>query len=388
MRVRTESGGIWPPSSGKIRGVSNASIPSQRIAYLDVAKGIGILLVALAHADVSLFSPYLHKFIYSFHMPLFFFLSGYFFNPDTPFWKLLKRRFNTILKPYFVTILLIYIVSLSFTNIRFTTVFGRIMKSLYATGYYIDWVQLWFLPSLFVTSLFAFVFYRVVLIRVRNLYVRWLVLLGLQAIAIIFLDRFYPFSLSLLGKDYELFGLPFSLDLVLLSGFFYILGNEVRQASSDSTFANLWLLLGTGGGLVLLTLLFQYRSDFNTRVFESFPINTAEAILGILFTLAVSKQIDLKTTRLASALKYIGQASLFILIFHVPIQEYWAPKILFVTEMQTFSILSAFVISIWVCLGIYRVFFEKNPIALFWFGRISAIPKKEKTVSEPTRKTE
>ena len=366
--------------------MNQASIPSQRIAYLDVAKGIGILLVALAHADISLVSPYLHKFIYAFHMPLFFFLSGYFFKPGIPFWALLKKRFNSILKPYLVTIFLIYIVSLSFTNMRFATAIGRILKSMYATGYYIDWVQLWFLPSLFVTSLFAFLFYRVVLTRINNRYLRWSVLLGLPAIAIPFLDLFYPFSISLLGKEYELYGLPFSLDLVLLSGFFYTLGNEIRQATSDKTFDNLWILLGTGGGLILLTMLFPQRSDFNTRLFESFPINTTEAILGILFALAVSKQIVLRTTRLAAALKYIGQASLFILIFHVPIQEFWAPKIFFVTELQAFSILSAFVISILICLGIYRLFFEQNPIALFWYGRISSLPKQHPP-SETSPKT-
>ena len=364
-------------SSGKIKGVDKASIPPQRIAYIDVAKGIGILLVALAHADVSLFSPYLHKFIYSFHMPLFFFLSGYFFNPETPFWKLLKRRFNSVLKPYLFTIFLIYLVSISFTNMRFATAFGRILKSIYATGYYIDWVQLWFLPSLFVTSLFAFLLYRSVLFRINNRYIRWGILLGMQAVAVAFLDAFYPYSLTLLGKDYELFGLPFSLDLVLLSGFFYILGVEIRYASSEENFGNPWMLSGTAAGLILLTLLFPQRIDFNTRLFESFPINTAEAILGILLTLAVSKQIDLRTTRLASALKYIGQASLFILIFHVPVQEFWAPKILFVTNWQVFSILSGFVISILVSLGFYRIFVEQNPIALFWYGRKSAPPKNQ-----------
>jgi fucose 4-O-acetylase-like acetyltransferase len=349
----------------------------KRIGYIDIAKGIGILLVALAHADVSLFSPYLHQLIYSFHMPLFFFLSGYFFNPETTFWKLLNRRFNTILKPYLVSIVLIYIASLSFTTMRFANVIERVIKSLYATGHYIDWVQLWFLPSLFVTSLFAFAFYRLVLVRIDNRYVRWLILIGLQAVAVYSLGTFYPFSVSVLGKHYELYGLPFSLDLVLLSGFFYILGNEIRLVSSEEAFGSLWVLLGTGGGLVLLTLVFKQSVDFNTRMFESFPINTIEAILGILFTLAVSKQIDIRTTRVASAFKYIGQASLFILIFHVPIQEYWMPKILFVTNLVAFSVLSAFVISVLICLLIYRLFFERNPIALFWFGRIHSLPKKQ-----------
>jgi peptidoglycan/LPS O-acetylase OafA/YrhL len=174
----------------------------------------------------------------------------------------------------------------------------------------------------------------------------------------------------------------------LLSGFFYILGDEIRQAGSEKTFENPWILFGTGAVLILLTILFDYRVDFNTRLFESFPVNTIEAILGILFTLAVSKQIDLRTTHFASALKYIGQASLFILIFHVPIQEYWAPKIFFVTEQQAFSILAAFVISILICLGIYKIFFEQNPIALFWFGRKSSPPAKQETISESPRNKE
>jgi fucose 4-O-acetylase-like acetyltransferase len=361
---------------------------AKRIEYIDIAKGIGILLVALAHADVSLFSPYLHKFIYAFHMPLFFFLSGYFFHPDISFRTLFKKRFNSVLKPYLFTILLIYLVSISFSNMRFVTAFGRILKSLYATGYYIDWVQLWFLPSLFVTSLYAFLFYQVVLNRINNRYIRWFVLLGVQALGVAFLDLFYPYSVSILGKQFELYGLPFSLDIVLLSGFFYILGNEIRQVSSEEVFGNRWVFFGTGGGLILLTLLFNQTIDFNTRLFESFPINTLEAILGILFTLAVSKQIDMHTTRLASALKYIGQASLFILIFHVPIQEFWAPKIFFVTNWQAFSILSGFVISILLCLGIYRIFFEQNPIGLFWFGRISSIPKKQEVSSKSPPSTE
>jgi len=204
-------------------------------------------------------------------------------------------------------------------------------------------------------------------------------LLGLQAAAVYSLKAFYPFSLNLLGKEYELFGLPYSLDLALLSGFFYILGNEVRQVSSEKLFGNGWFLGGTGGALVTLTWLFDPYVDFNARTFGSFPLNTLEAVLGILFVLALSKQIELRTKRLAAALKYIGLASLFILIFHIPIQEYWGAKIYFVTNRQALSIFSAFVISVLISLGFYKVFVEHNPIALFWYGRSSKLPPKEPT---------
>lgn len=362
--------------------------PPHRIGYIDIARGFGILLVVLGHSDLALVSPYLHQLVYAFHVPLFFFLSGFFLELATTFGAFLKKRFRAILQPYFVTILLIYLASLSFTNMRFATALGRIAKSFYATGYYLDWVQLWFLPGLFVTSLFAYFFYRIGLSHVTNRFARWVILLVMLAVGSYFLDLFYPFSLTLLGKPYELYGLPFSLDLVLVSSFFYILGNEIRLASSEKMFAHPGVLVGTGATLILLTLLFNVRVDLDKRLFESFPVNTAEAILGILFTLALSKQMDLRTPRLAAALKYIGQASLFILIFHVPIQEFWAAKIFFVTGAQSFSILSAFVISILICLGIYKIFFEQNPIALFWFGRGSSPPVRQEFTPELTRDTE
>lgn len=52
-----------------------------RLCYLDVLKGILIILVVLGHAIQATFPNYLHnflfRFIYSFHMPLFFVISGF-----------------------------------------------------------------------------------------------------------------------------------------------------------------------------------------------------------------------------------------------------------------------------------------------------------------------
>jgi hypothetical protein len=57
------------------------------------------------------------------------------------------------------------------------------------------------------------------------------------------------------------------------------------------------------------------------------------------------------------------------LIFHVVIQEFWSAKIYFVSGWQGFSILAGFVISTGLSLGIYRIFVEYNPVALYLFGR-------------------
>ena len=355
---------------------------SKRIEYLDIARGIGILLVVLGHNDFEAISLFIHQVIYSFHIPLFFFLSGYFINTSISFFEFFKKRFNSLLKPYLFTIFLIYFVSVSFEKMGFSMAIVRIVKSLYGTGHYIDWVQLWFLPQLFVASLYAFIFITLVS-RLRNRWITWGILLATLAISVPFLDAFYPFSISIFGKEYELYGLPFGLDLVFLSGFFFILGNEVRQVTTEKTFDNIFILIGTGLGLVALNYLFTYEIDFNIRQYESFLVNTTEAILGILFILALSRQIDLHTTRLASIFKYLGNISLIILLFHVPVQAFWAEKVMNVTNNFPLSIFVGFIMGVLGPILIYEIFIRFNPVASFWFGRNPEMPvKKEPEVKE------
>ena len=351
---------------------------SNRIQYIDIARGIGILLVVLGHNDFALVSPFIYQVIYSFHMPLFFFLSGFFINPSVGFREFIGRRFNSLLKPYLFTIFMIYFVSVSFEKMSFQTALFRITKSLYGSGYYLDWVQLWFLPHLFVVSLYAYILLNI-FNRLNNRWVRWGILLATLAISLPFLKTFYPFPFQVFGKDYELYGLPFSLDLVLLSGFFFILGSEIRQLTSEETFSNPILLAGTGIALLLLNYFFGAKIDFNTRLFESFLVNTAESILGILFILALSRQIELRSERVASIFRYFGQVSLIILIFHVPIQDFWAQKVLAVTNNTQLSIWTGFFMGVAGSILIYELFIKSNPVASFWFGREAVVPEKKES---------
>jgi fucose 4-O-acetylase-like acetyltransferase len=369
-------------------GGGNIVIP-KRIEVLDIARGIGILLVVLGHNDFGAISPFFHQVIYSFHIPLFFFLSGYFINTAQPFFDYFKKRFHAVLKPYLFTIFLIYFASVSFEKMGFQTAIGRIVKSLYGSGYYIDWVALWFLPHLFVVSLYAFLFIAIVS-RLRNRWATWGILLLTLIVSTPIFRVFYPFSISILGKEYELYGLPFSLDLVLLSGFFFLLGNEVRQAASDKIFDNIFLLIGTGIGLIFINLFFPYRVDIAVRVYESPLVNTAEAILGILFVLALSRQIESHAQWLGSLFKYIGNISLIILLFHVPIQAFWGAKVLTATNHFPLSILVGFIMGVLGPILIYEIFIRFNPVASYWFGRKpdlyeqNELPMKaEQTVANP-----
>ena len=354
---------------------------AKRIEYIDIARGIGIVLVVMAHNDFGYISPYGHAVIYSFHMPLFFFLSGYFLKTDIPFIEFFKKRFHALLKPFLFTLFLIYFFNVSFEKMAFLTALRRIAKSLYGTGVYIDWVQLWFLPNLFVVSLYAF-FFIVIVGKLNNRWLRLGILVVTLVIAMPFLKSFYPFSVSLFGREIELFGLPFSLDLILLSGFFFILGSEVRGLTAKSTFDN--YLATAGAGVVVLAMNYFIDSpvDFNTRQYTSFFINTVEAIAGILFVLAMSRQIELRTTRTAALFKYLGRASLLILIFHVPIQDFWGQKVLASFDNRPLSIWIGFFMGVGGSVLIHELFIRRNPVASWWFGREAEGVEIKKSLEE------
>ena len=74
---------------------------ANRYEYIDIAKGIGILLVVWAHI---LLVGWTHRFIYAFHMPLFFFISGYLFKSDkyNSFKDFFKKRFKRLIIPYLI----------------------------------------------------------------------------------------------------------------------------------------------------------------------------------------------------------------------------------------------------------------------------------------------
>lgn len=338
-----------------------------RFDYLDIAKGIGILLVVMGHNDFSLISPYFFKLIYAFHMPLFFFMSGIFFKPDLSFSTLLHRRFDSVLRPYIFIILLIFFATLSFTKVDFTHSITRLLKALYGNGHYLDWVQLWFLPHLFVVSLFAYLFFKLVR-RSSFPWLKWVLLVGVQIVGVLSISAFWPFTINLFGRQLTVFGLPFSLDLVFISGFFFILGYELFQNFPVTLFKKPQTLLAFGLLLSGLVWFFPPTIDFNIRQFDSLFLNTLEALLGIAFTLSLALQIE-RITRLAAIFEYIGQASLIILLFQVPIQAFWSDKVLALTGNFPIAYWIGFLAGVLGPLAINALFIQPNPVVGKWFGQ-------------------
>ncbi len=72
-----------------------------RISYIDVFRGLLMLLVVLGHA-IGSSDDYVNKIILSFHMPAFFFLSGICFHSrSNNVLETLKKKSKSLVYPYF-----------------------------------------------------------------------------------------------------------------------------------------------------------------------------------------------------------------------------------------------------------------------------------------------
>ena len=140
-------------------------MPSNRIVWIDWCKGIGILLVLLGHTmrtDLSL------VYIYGFHMPLFFFLSGLVCNEKKYSWNtFLRSRFNTLVIPYIVFYVLTWLYWL-FVERSFRPISLEWWRPLLGMAYGAQWHGLmdhngilWFLPCLFMTEVLFFAVSRI-----------------------------------------------------------------------------------------------------------------------------------------------------------------------------------------------------------------------------------
>jgi len=71
-----------------------------RFQFIDAVKGFAVILMILGHQQIGQL-PFLGKAIYSFHMPLFFIVSGMFLKP-MPIMAAVRKYAVRLLLPYYV----------------------------------------------------------------------------------------------------------------------------------------------------------------------------------------------------------------------------------------------------------------------------------------------
>ena len=172
-----------------------------RKTYIDYMRAFAILLVIAGHANA--FNDPVKNWIYSFHMPLFFIISGLTLSEKKLSLKIVEKKVRVLLVPYIVWGLLYS----SLTPGNVVKICYGSYRSIASAG---SLTSLWFLPTMFIAY-----FISQILIKIRKSVLRLLFVMG------VFLVGCY------LPKIKE--GYPWCLNIGFIAAAFIFAGYLIKE---------------------------------------------------------------------------------------------------------------------------------------------------------------
>lgn len=273
----------------------------KRIEWIDIAKGYGMIFVILGHMNVGKVGMW----IYTFHMPLFFFLSGYVFSIKSNFKDFIKNKINSLIIPYFslggVIILFIFFKDILLGKFE-------LIKELKIIVYFLLqrrlWV-LWFIACLFWLNIIFYFFIKWKYSDIKKIVISLLI--------------------ALLGVFYYKLGgkiLPWNIDVCFTAfpffyfGYLYKYYEEKVDKKIIQLNPEIYLFL-----LLLTNISFAFLSkNLTGKILEMygmeygfFPFVYISAFAGIFFIIMIAKQIRYKGI---NYIKYIGKNTLVYYAWH------------------------------------------------------------------------
>ncbi len=291
----------------------------KRFDYIDVAKGIGILLVVWGHITTH----WTGSFLYTFHMPLFFIISGMLFKRSkfNGFTDFAGKRIKRLFMPYLLYSIATWAVWAVFNYVRGIDVesyFKPLLQTILAQGsgqFFVYNSPLWFIPCLFAIEIMYFFTSRF------HDAVNFGLCLVMMVVSIV-LE-------SLFGYDY-LYLLPWNFDAALMALPLYAMGNLTVKHYSLSQINEVVCqhkIIALGGAMMIAVLLTVSLNQWNSIsmgysyygnewVFHLRALMGTAMVLMLAIIIADSDRIK----RLCDAFVWCGQNSLDIMCTHVPIK--------------------------------------------------------------------
>lgn len=295
-------------------------MPNNRNNFLSTAKGIGIILMVMGHCGIP--EPF-GKFIYQFHMPLFFFCSGYFIKDIHN----INDLYNTFLKRFkgiYIKFLCWSLLFLCLHNVFFylniyndIVLFREEPSCLYSLSDYVNKAykivfsmneheqlvrSFWFLKQLFLSCILVSTLIYFTNKITLNKHAYLILLFGL-------------FTMTLISK-YSNWTLPaiWDISLVFMSSSFYLSGyifrkyDILRKLNNITTSIVLLSILIMGLYVLPWTNMLEY--SFSTTI----PFFVV-AFSGTILTINVSQVIE--KNKVKRMFYYLGQNTMVIFALHM-----------------------------------------------------------------------
>ena len=286
-----------------------------RIAALDILKGIGIIMTIYGHWIYS--SKYVCNMIWSVHMPLFFFATGYTFSYK-PAKIFFEKNLKTLLYPYSFGVFVIWVGCL-LNHKYYTGDWGNISKSLiqyilmgiYGSGSYslklpdgteiLPIGALWFICALFICKfIFNCILSNIEHERDRTFIVAAITISG-----------------YILGKNFSQptgIWMPFSIESGMTGLLFMYFGFLARQ---KNFFQISRFTLFVALSIYIIAIITGNGTGFVTASFPMGYFDFMGVLSGCIVWYKIALLIEHRTIFIKKLLEITGRNTLYILIFHL-----------------------------------------------------------------------
>ncbi|MDB4835410.1 acyltransferase family protein [Cyclobacteriaceae bacterium] len=269
-----------------------------RESWVDYAKSIGIMLIVFGHLPNT---TTVVKFLWTFHVPLFFFISGYLFSEGRNTSDVLKKTVLRLIIPYFVMYISLELIDVLHGKVTVDD-FQQSMKAMfYGSNTYPGFVrgQMWFFPSIISVSLLFFFVIR----RFPYLYI-------------------IPLAASIYIYSQGWVNMFLSVDLSLLGLNFYIAGYFCKKYDV----VKLWQKMSKYTLFVSFVVLFFIVLDFakSGNVWyggDRYMFSYIGGVFGIMMVCVLAQLLS-TSFKNNMAVRFVSDNTLMIMAFHTETYRY------------------------------------------------------------------
>lgn len=279
---------------------------SKRLDYIDTAKGIGIIFVVIYHHLLG--AEFITNWISSFHMPLFFMITGYLYafrdDYSKPVGAFALQKLKGLMYPFITLSFVVLLWNVLFYKLFFPSVQpeNSIQEIFFLTITTYGYHALWFVPCLFYSSILFYV------LRKYNLH-HWICLLIITFIVI--------FSVIPNSEIFTYYPVRFFIRIFIGLMFIY-LGYLLFKLLARINRCWKTILLIVTGSLFLSSLMVYYFCpghlpfvNIGVCHIEKPGIYLLLAFFSVTFIVLLSHYIRNKV------LSFIGKNSIIIMAFHM-----------------------------------------------------------------------
>ena len=280
--------------------------------------------MVVGHSNIPEFATH---FIYAFHMPLFFFASGWCTNWDKySFIIFFSRKFKTLIIPFLVySMILALLLYFYVPNMWMGT--GNLLKNGWG-GF-----ALWFVPVLFASQMIG----RLIMSCKNTL-----------------LQNMMAVMMAVIGGIMSFYRVEmvWQMSSCFYGAFLIILGSKLKCFKKNIDSPSIWQIIF--GGIIVLIISSYYCIDMaSNNIFPVIP-KTVSALSGILFVFSLSSFISKKYKYCSLILQNIGKETYIVVAFSQII-------IVLVNEYFTTNFVVKYFI---LCVGLVAIRYIKDLVIL------------------------